>query len=257
MANENENKATGLDEISDKKAVKVTTEQLLTGDGDTKNLIIRHDKALVIYERKKWALVGILSTPFLFLSKRVALHNQFAAHLVVNRESLTLALVVDEEDHFNVPVTGKLSEHPDFIKWGLNSGKDHPPHILGDFIKMNRADFESPTVANKLVTDLKGFQAKVNKEIERVENNRGDRKIVQQQTVESNIPDIFTIIVPMFKGYPKQKIEVEIYINPDNLLCSLISPHANELLASVRDEAIDEQIKQIIEIAPNLLITEE
>lgn len=65
----------------------------------------------------------------------------------------------------------------------------------------------------KLVTDLQNFKAKVDKEIEQSNNNRGDRRILINQAVEHNLPEAFTLILPIFKGTAKQTIAVEVYVN--------------------------------------------
>ena len=51
--------------------------------------------------------------------------------------------------------------------------------------------------------------------------------------------------------------KVEININADNLMCSLISPEANDFISDFKDTIIDEQLKLIEEIAPTLAVIEQ
>ena len=108
----------------------------------------------------------------------------------------------------------------------------------------------------KLVTELQNFKAKVDKELESSNNNRGDRRVLVNQVVQSNLPEAFTLIIPLFKGTPKQTIQAEVYINPSDLSCTLVSPEANDLLEEMRDKEIDLVLERIQKVCPHIVIIE-
>ena len=60
-------------------------------------------------------------------------------------------------------------------------------------------------------------------------------------------------MVPIFSGQDKNKFEVEININ-DRFECSLISPEANDIVNTVGESALNDQINTIKEIAPDIII---
>jgi len=119
---------------------------------------------------------------------------------------------------------------------------------------MNRFFFSDKNTAMKLVSDLKNFKAKVDKEIEMSDNDRGNTRLLQSQVVDSNIPEAFDIVIPIFKGQPEQKFRVEINIDARNFECSLISPDANDLINEVKSKLIGEQVSEIRELVPELAI---
>ena len=64
--------------------------------------------------------------------------------------------------------------------------------------------------------------------------------------------------IPIFKGMPHETLEVETFaqINGREVSFILIAPGATQTLEDVRNQVIDEQLRQIIEIAPNIAIIE-
>lgn len=181
-------------------------------------------------------------------------------YAVINRDKMSIALAFDmtPEYHYQDMVTGQLTYHPDFKKWGINEGRNWDNDELAEFIKMNRSCFKSKSDAMKLSGELKNLKIKVDKEVEANTDNRGNVKVLAAQTViESSIPKSFWLNVPVFKGQGKQEFEVEVYVNPNNFQVTLVSPDANDIKDAVRDSIIDEEIGKIEHIAPNIAIIEQ
>ena len=149
-------------------------------------------------------------------------------------------------------VTGVLKLHPDLKKFEINQGKSYTTHSLADFIRMNRHYFESKDVALKLVSELQNFKAKVDKEIESSDDKRANVKMFMVQKVVSNIPTEFVLLLPLFIGSEKTPIKVEIDINAQDISCTLISPALKELIDTESKAIIDQQLKQIEELYPQL-----
>lgn len=70
-------------------------------------------------------------------------------------------------------------------------------------------------------------------------------------------PEVFTVIIPIFKGTKKQELQLETYFNPDDLTCTLVSPEANEIAEEYKDTEIDKVLESIKEIAPDIVIIEQ
>jgi hypothetical protein len=239
--------------------------QIVLGEGVTKaEVILREGVAVKEIEPKapiKTKLSGVIGSPVEYLQKRVATgqFTQERSHLIVNREAIKLALVINEDDEYNRgQVDGTLEFHPKFIEFGINTGKVWTPTELGMFFKMNRAFFPDKTTNMKLVTDLMNFTATVNNSLEKRANENGDRTDHFSQVVNSNLPKSFVLNVPIFKGMNAETLEVETFakINGREVAFTLLSPGANQTLEEIRDKAIDEQLTQIKEIAPNIAIIE-
>ena len=178
------------------------------------------------------------------------------SHLQVNRDKGTITFTEDAGNEWENKYIGALVFDPRFEKFGINSGRSYTTIELSHFIKMNRSHFETKDKAMLLVSQLRDFKAKVDKQVENMADERGNRRILQAQAVESNIPESFHITVPVFKGCAAQTLEVEIAIDPGDLSCTLISPEVNDYVENVKNEIINEEIRMIEESHPTLRIFE-
>ena len=202
---------------------------------------------------------GTINAPLEYLSKRIDTINQKQCHIIVNREKITIQLVVNESDEYTRgTIAGTLQYHPKFEEFGINTGKVWSPFDFAMFCKMNRAFFADKNVNMSLVSACKNFTAKVNNQIERAIQENGNRTDNFAQVVNSNLPEQFTLSIPIFKGGKKEDLVVETFAKIDgrNVAFVLLSPGAEETLEDLRDKAIDEQLNAIKAIAPDIAIFE-
>lgn len=240
---------------SKETAIRQNVENIVD-DKSIHTLVIREDAAIIVHEKSLVDISGILDTPARWLEKRMPLHLPLEANVIVDREEMTIALTTEERDHFATHIKGSLEYHPIFIKFGINDGSYITPAQMADKIKMNRSFFENKTVAMSLVSQLKNFKAKVDMDIEKSNDNRGNRTELLQQTVTSNMPESFKMSLPIFKGEAKKTFEVEVYIEATTLECTLISPEANEEMEYLRDNAIEAVLARIKTVDDNIVILE-
>ena len=209
----------------------------------------------------KTKLNGVIGAVVEYLTKRINT-GQFAqkdCHILVNRENIEITLIINEADEYKRgELVGKLGYNPKFVEFGINGGKIWTPTELGMFIKMNRAFFADRSENMKLVSCLMNFTADVNNKIDRAVKENGNRTDNFAQVVNSNLPESFTIQMPIFKGMQPETIEVETFaqVNGREVAFVLLSPGAQATLEDLRDKVIDEQLKQIREIAPEIAIIE-
>lgn len=152
-------------------------------------------------------------------------------------------------------IKGSLKLHPDLEKFDINGSKTYSTIQLSDFVKMNRHYFENKEIAMKLVSELRNFEGKVNKDIELKADTRANTKVLIHQVVESNIPDGFILVVPVFVGQEKVRLPVEINITSD-FSCSLISPDLKQLIDEETKVIIDGELNKIKKLHPDLKIFE-
>jgi hypothetical protein len=223
-------------------------------------LIIREGKASDPVVPQKVEITGRFDAPLKWIMKRLATPYYAPmvelSHVAVDRERRVILLVTNDKVPTADEICGILCLHPDFKKFNINSGQQISAHDLAEFIKMNRSCFKDKATAMSLVTDLRKFTAKVNKKLEAFKDDRANYSIKKAQIIDSNLPESFQIVVPIFQGYPKETITVEININADTLACSLISPEANDYVHDFSDRFIDEQLKKIEDTVPGLAIIE-
>lgn len=238
--------------------------QINLPDGATE-LIIREGQAAKILDPKapiKFNLDGTLGCVTEFLEKRVATgqFKQSDCHILVNREKLTIKLVFNERDEYNTgSVLGTLEHHPDFDSLAINEPATWEPMQLGLLFKMHRAWFRDNATRMSMVSTLMHFTADINTKVEREAKESGSKTDNFAQVVNSNLPAAFNMSVRIFKGYAPSDIEVETFAQVDGrtIKFALLSPGAQEILETLRDEAIDKELGLIREIAPDIAIIEQ
>ncbi len=232
----------------------------ITVENGVKELVIREGFAVKIPEIKTVEISGNIDSPLKYLEKCALSLDLLASVIIVNREGLILTLITDYHNELGkgAYIIGKLSKTKEFESFGINLGKNWVSRELGQFVKMNRTCFESKDIANELAAKLNDFKAKVDKELEHNDNNRGNVRMLKDQKIrECNIPEKFDLCIPPFKGAKKATFEVEIYINADDLTITLVSPDATDIIAQIRDESIDIILDQIKLLCPTLVIIEQ
>lgn len=229
-------------------------------------VILREGAASKVLDPKapvKISLSGVIGAPVEFLRKRISETDQInpkRCHFIVNREKLKVTLITSENDEYlRGEISGALRLHPKFEEFGINQNKTWEPAELGQFFKMNRAFFPNMQENMKLVTDLKSFKATVNSNMERTTKENGSMNLSYGQAVNSNLPEAFTLNIPIFKGVDAVTLQVEAYATIDGrtVYLQLFSPAANQLIEEMRDEVIDAQIDAIAELSPDIAIIEQ
>jgi len=207
-------------------------------------LEIRQGQAAEIHELNDLTITGTLNSPAKFLLIRKEQIDPTKSHVIVNEDAGTICLVAnDREQVGGIIVTGELKLHPDFTRTGVNTDLSRTTFKLAKWIKMNRPLFDSNAEAARLVTELRNFKAKVEKDVEKNEDERANHSMKISQAVDSNIPEGFVLHVPLFVGSKKSTIKIEIVIDPDDLTCSLLSPDAADLIKKEKESAIAAQVK--------------
>jgi len=217
-------------------------------EGD-KDITLRQGKALELYYKNGIIVHGNITVPSVFVEIRHEEIDCKNSHLEVSRENMKIILIVNENDDKLIStMVGWLKLSEDIAEIGINTGKVYNSFELADFIKMHRSYFETKDVANNLVTRLRNFKAKVNKEIENFKDDKGNYSAKRSQVVESETPDNFIVNIPVFKGMKKRGIEVEVIVHPETLNFSLISPDLLDLIANEKDLIIDAEIEKITKL---------
>ena len=230
-------------------------------NGTPIEVVLREGEAPVVLDPKepeRVVISGTIDTPFRWLEKRIELINQKVSNIIVNRDVMGIALTVDETNYYQSDIRGELKTSKEMMEFGINTEKKWEPIKLSKFLKMHRAFFTDKSQNMMLVSTLKNFKAKVNQDIERRKEENGSKVDNYSQVVDSNLPKSFKLNIPLFKGFACEEIEVEIYADVDgrDVSLSLVSAGANEAIEEYKNKVIDEQLEQIRQIAPDIVIIE-
>ena len=217
-------------------------------------LEILQGQALVRREPQSVDITGLIGSPYEYLAKRKDEIDPRNCHIIVDESSGLISLTIDEKSYYKDIIRGALKTNPDFEKFMINTSEARDTFELADFIKMYRRFFEDKNTAMELVSLLKNFKAKVNHQIEKSDNDRGNTRLLRDQVVDSNIPEAFDLVIPIFKGHPAEKFKVEISIDSGSFACRLISPDANDLIGDITSRLLGEQVDKILELIPGLVV---
>lgn len=230
--------------------------KITVADG-VKELIILHGTAEAVYHDKGIDVKsGSINSAHEYLSKKVVDSEKIQhSKIEFSYDGLYINLHYAARERNPDTILGSLKLHPDLLKFAINTTKTYNTFELADFIKMNRHYFENKEYAMKLVSELRGFEGKVNKEVEAKADTRANQKILINQTVESNIPAGFILVLPVFVGQEKVRLEVEINITSD-FSCSLISPDLKQLVDEETKTILDAELNKIRLLHPELKIFE-
>lgn len=222
-------------------------------NGGTNEVI--HRNAFEIRPPKEIEISGDIYAPLNWLVKNQIPNNQDAVVLVDTDDRMISLKYNMSNPYGNSVVAGNLKISEKFKEWEINTGKSYDAKFLSEFIKMHRSHFTDKSEAMRLSSELANIKVKVDKEIEKSDNNRGDfRAVLAQKVIESNIPHGFKLNIPLFEGHKKVEFNVEIYINPTNYSVSMISPDAEDYVAESAGDIIDSVVARIVEIRPDMPI---
>lgn len=241
-------------ENAEQRAIEKLTEMNIE---DGKDMVIRFGDALPLKEPKYVSINGTIDAPARWVEKRKDDIVSADAHILVDRDHMTITLNTDENNFYSDQIVGTLTLSTEMQEFGINTGEYMSCFDMADRIKQLRTYFETQQDAMKLVTELRNFKAKVDKELELSDDKRGNQKILRAQTVESNLPKSFNVNMPIFKGTEKRTFEVEVEINPNDLSCTLVSPDAHDIVVQERDNQMDAVLGRIGDAAPNIVIIEQ
>lgn len=215
-------------------------------------------KALDPKEPERVVINGTIDSPLRWLENRLETIDPESAHIIVNRDEMKICLTIKEKDYYKTVISGVLQLSKEMMAFGINTEKNWEPIELSQFFKMHRAFFNDKSENMKLVSTLKNFKAKVNQDIERSKEENGSRTDNYSQVVDSNLPKSFKLNIPVFKGFDREEIEVEIYADVDgrDVSLSLVSAGANEIIEEYKNEMFDEQIEAIRKVTNDIVIIE-
>jgi hypothetical protein len=157
-----------------------------------------------------------------------------------------IKLVHNEGSMTQYTVTGQLEVFKDFATI-LNTHSD--PTQLGELLRKKRTYFTDQTEGSKLIYALKGFKAKVDKELEKFEDKRsGHYKNVAEKVVTSNLPESIKMVMEIIKGEKPVEFMVDIYVDvrDNGVSITLESIEAEEFAETIKRSVISDCLENVI-----------
>ena len=229
---------------------KTIVEKIVGSDeyGANVNIILTGD-APKQHNPKPVNLAGTITAPRNFAESRKEQFNPKNAHCKVCKSDGKITLVINEQDECNrMTIEGNVIIGKRFTELGINNTDvSYTPIGLSQKFRLLRSIFKDHTDHMKIVSTLKNLKAKVNQEIEKSKEDNGNRTDVFRQTVESNMPESFDLVIPLLEGEAPQKINVSVILeaNSGTISCYLESIDAADSIETETAQRVEKEISEL------------
>ena len=217
-------------------------------EAGVKEVVIRKGEALQLFPKKLVKINGAIDAPSRFVEARSSEFNTLKSHTLIDRDNKKITLIVNEDSNTdNIIVEGVIEVAKDFVNLGINQSKGYSPAELSQKLKMLRSFFPSKGEHAIIVSTLRNLKAKVKADLDKMDDQRGNVTQNFTQAVESNMPEQFTMEMPLIKGGINYSFPVMILLEVSNneITCFLESVDAQEIMDNVSSVKIDEEIEKI------------
>lgn len=210
------------------------TENLhINFEGVPDGAIIRFGEAAAPINPKSYSVTGNISAVFDYL--RVKDVDPKKAVIRFDTSKNEIVLVTEEYNPICTTVTAQLKENPLFSKLGINSDNtSYTPDELAKALNMNQFYFPQTETQNltSIINNLRNFSAKVEGEISKNDDLRGNKGInIQKRIATESIPRRLTIRAPIFIGGDETHFQVDLLVESldTKVVIALQSPELEQI----------------------------
>lgn len=226
--------------------MKNAPEQRININPVGETLIIRTGEAEVIKYKKSIDIKGTLQAPFQFLQGRGELDEK-QMHLRIDHNNNSLQLIIGDTDpNTTHTVSGVLFYDMNLQLFQINTDKRWAVRDFIKFLRERKFFFSNAAEHEKLVSGLMQWSANVDILIKEHNDNRGNSLFQLETKVKKadGFQDHFTLNIPIFQGYDKEKFKVEIGLDPKTTGVDLflISDELYQLTFSAKEKIISDEV---------------
>jgi hypothetical protein len=213
------------------------------------SLVVLEGKAPEQHNNQPVTIVGTISAPSSFIEGRKEDFTESARHCLVSKTDGLIKLVLNEQSICDkYVIEGRIEKGKKFLSLGINNDKTlYSPEELANKLKLLRSMFVSNLEHASICTTLRNLKAKVNADIEKLDDRKGNVTNNFKQTVESNMPDSIKLKLALLEGEEPIEIEVNVILEAhgSDIKCSLESIDAAELIETQFTERVNQEIEKI------------
>lgn len=211
-------------------------------------LIILEGKAPEQYNPQPVSISGNIDAPSLFIEKRKDTFDALKSYAKVSKTEGRIQLIVNEQSVVNkYTVEGLLKIGKAFDKIGINTPKSYEPNELSAKLRLLRSLFPSHQEHMTIVTTLRNLVANVSQKLQENNDLRGNIGLTFKQIVTSNMPETFTMCLPLIEGQEPVSIQIEVILEAKgtDITCFLESVNGAELIDQIKEKLISEEVEKI------------
>lgn len=195
-------------------------------------------------------ITGTISAPSRFIEGRKSDFSDSKKHCLVSKTDGKITLVLNEQSVVDkYTVIGQIEISKKFKLLGINSDSiKYSPEELANKLKLLRSMFVSNMEHASICATLRNLKAKVNADIEKANDRKGNVTESFKVAVESNMPDSIKLKLPLLEGEEPIEIEVNVILELDGgsiIKCSLESIDAAELIEEQFKLRVEQEIEKI------------
>jgi hypothetical protein len=209
-------------------------------------LTIRHGEAEKIVYPKGINISGILAAPFQFYEGKAP--DPAKCHIQIKKDAGIISLhILDTDPHSSSLIQGSLTKDGYFKEWGVNTEKRWTVSAFLKHIKMQRTFFTEKTECDAMIQSLQNWNAKVELVMKQHNDNSGNSlSLLERKVSDIELKTKFSLSIPIFQGYPKQKFTVEIGLDPksSSVELYLFSNDLFELEIEHREKLIEAELSK-------------
>lgn len=227
----------------------------VTVENGVKELVIRQGEALPIEPETRRVVIGSIKSCAEFFNKRKSIINLGTA--LIEYSYKQRHIILRTEDNYKgkgYDIDGRLDINPRLEELGIFTGdnkiKLYDIKNLSQTIRFNKSLFKEAAECNTLIENISKLRLEVNRTIESEENNRGNKKELNEITVNTKIPLGFTLKSPLFLGEADKTFSVAICfeVRDRGISLWLESEELAQLIQLETKRIIDNEIKQLSEL---------
>lgn len=217
----------------DKFAEEAIKSQIKEG---LKVMVLLEGKAPEQFNRNCIEISGTISAPSKFITGRKQdFSDSTNHHCRVSKTDGVITLVLNEQSSTDkYTITGTIKTGKKFLALGINNDKaSYSPEELANKLKLLRSMFVSNMEHASICSTLRNLKAKINADIEKANDRKGNITENFRVALESNMPDSIKLKLPLLEGEEPIEIEVNVILELDGgslIKCSLESIDAAELI---------------------------
>ena len=183
-------------------------------------LTIREGKALEEKHPEKLNLTGRIESVRQYLDARKGTEqapgrlqhiDKDLAVILINEEELSITLHADPNNFFGTIVTGRMQHNADLTGFQINKEHKFSRESLVKLLTFSRRFFNDAVEWENVLNAVRRLKVSSTSDISQDTDNRGNKEMIFKKSVDSaNIPNSFTLLIPIFKGQIPRKFSVDL-----------------------------------------------
>jgi hypothetical protein len=167
--------------------------------------------------------------------------------VTADKHSRTITMLLDPENHYGATVIGRLESSDELKQFYINEEKKFDRQQLQKLIKFSRLYFDNKEQHAQVLLSITKLRVKTESELKQENDNRGNKTNSFERKVidDSGFVQFFHLFIPIFKGFPPVKFQVEICFEPSEsgILFWLESPELHEIKEGKVNEIFEDELQ--------------